>query len=97
MEIVNYICELLNKLKPIEKNSNIKSYKELISFVKDRPGHDRRYAIDSSKIYKTLKWKPIETFETGILKTIRWYLNNQEWVEKVVNGNYQDWIKKQYK
>lgn len=97
LEIVNYICELLNKLKPIEKNSNIKSYKELISFVKDRPGHDRRYAIDSSKIYKTLKWKPIETFETGILKTIRWYLNNQEWVEKVVNGNYQDWIKKQYK
>ena len=97
IEIVNYICEILDKLKPVEKNSDIKSYKELISFVKDRPGHDRRYAIDSSKIYKTLKWKPIETFETGILKTIQWYLNNQDWVEKVVDGTYQDWIKKQYK
>jgi dTDP-glucose 4,6-dehydratase len=97
IEIVNYICEILDKLKPVEKNSDINSYKELISFVKDRPGHDRRYAIDSSKIYKTLKWKPFETFETGILKTTQWYLNNQEWVKKVVNGSYQDWIKKQYK
>ena len=97
LEIVNYICEILDKLKPVENSSDIKSYKELISFVKDRPGHDRRYAIDSTKIYKTLKWKPTETFETGILKSIQWYLNNQEWVEKVVDGSYQDWIKKQYK
>ena len=93
LEIVNYICEILDKLKPVENSSDIKSYKELISFVKDRPGHDRRYAIDSTKIYKTLKWKPTETFETGILKSIQWYLNNQEWVEKVVDGSYQDWIK----
>ena len=97
IEIINYICEILDKLKPIKKNSNIKSYKKLISFVKDRPGHDRRYAIDSSKIYKTLKWKPVETFETGILKTIQWNLNNQDWFEKVVNRSYQNWIKKNYK
>ena len=66
-----------------------KSYKDLITFVKDRPGHDKRYAIDSSKIQRDLGWKPKETFESGIRKTIHWYLENQTWYEKILSGNYR--------
>jgi dTDP-glucose 4,6-dehydratase len=80
--IANKICEILDELYPVEKNGkikkNIKSYKDLISFVSDRPGHDRRYAIDASKIENELGWKADENFESGILKTVRWYLRKYE-------------------
>jgi dTDP-glucose 4,6-dehydratase len=72
------------------------SYKEQITFVKDRPGHDRRYAIDARKIERELGWKPAETFETGIRKTVQWYLANEDWVKRVQSGAYRDWIAKQY-
>ena len=65
--------------------------------VKDRPGHDRRYAIDASKIERELGWKPAETFETGIRKTVRWYLDNQSWVQTVTSGAYQNWVGKNYR
>ena len=93
LEVVNLLCDILDKLKP---NKNGKSYKEQITFVKDRPGHDRRYAIDASKIEQELKWKPDETFESGLLKTISWYLENQNWCNSVLSGEYQHWIEKQY-
>ena len=93
IEVVHTLCELLAELKPL-KNGN--SYKDQIIFVKDRPGHDFRYAIDSSKITTELGWKPEETFETGIRKTIQWYLDNQEWVEHVQSGEYKNWITKHY-
>jgi dTDP-glucose 4,6-dehydratase len=72
------------------------SYAELITYVKDRPGHDRRYAIDARKLERELGWKPAETFETGIRKTVQWYLANAEWVQHVQSGAYRDWISKQY-
>ncbi len=84
LEVVQGICAILDEIKP----SNIK-YSELITFVDDRPGHDVRYAIDSSKIADKLNWKPLETFETGLKKTVEWYLNNGEWVENVLNGSYR--------
>jgi dTDP-glucose 4,6-dehydratase len=93
IEVVNQICHILDELKPREDG---KSYLEQITFVKDRPGHDRRYAIDASKIERELGWKPVETFETGIRKTVRWYLDNSKWIEEVLSGNYRQWIDKQY-
>ncbi|MDO4449455.1 MAG: dTDP-glucose 4,6-dehydratase [Moraxella sp.] len=93
--VVNKICELLEELAP-NKPANISNYKELITFVKDRAGHDVRYAIDASKIEKELGWKPMETFETGLRKTVIWYLENQSWVQNVQSGEYQKWIEKQY-
>ncbi|NBV01253.1 MAG: dTDP-glucose 4,6-dehydratase [Burkholderiaceae bacterium] len=93
IEIVRNICDLLDTLKPLE---NKKSYRDQISFVTDRPGHDRRYAIDATKIERELGWRPSETFETGIKKTIDWYLNNWQWVEGVLNGEYRDWVKRHY-
>jgi len=84
IDIVHAVCECLDQLKPSEK-----SYKEQITFVKDRPGHDKRYAIDSSKLQNELNWKPQETFQTGLQKTIQWYLDNQDWVERVKDGSYQ--------
>jgi len=87
IEVVKTICNILDELKPIKFN-NITNYKELINFVEDRPGHDKRYAIDISKINKKLKWKPKETFATGIKKTIKWYLNNKKWFVKVKNDEY---------
>jgi dTDP-glucose 4,6-dehydratase len=71
-------------------------YKDQITFVTDRPGHDRRYAIDATKIHRELGWKPQESFETGIRKTIQWYLDNQEWVRNVTSGDYKNWIEKNY-
>ncbi len=85
LDIVKTICHVLDKRKP---RKNDKSYLELISFVDDRPGHDFRYAIDSSKIQKELNWSPSETFDSGINKTIMWYLNNQDWCRKIQNNNY---------
>ena len=85
IDIVNSICSILDKLRP---SPNKTSYKKLITFVEDRPGHDFRYAIDSSKIQKKLNWKPIESFETGIFKTIKWYLENESWWRKIQNKKY---------
>lgn len=88
IEVVHLICELLDELTP-KKPAGIKNYKELISFVDDRPGHDMRYAIDASKINEELGWKPEESFKSGLRKTIEWYLANKEWCAHVQNGSYQ--------
>lgn len=93
IRIVELICDYLDG---IEKPEQYKSRRELITFVKDRPGHDRRYAIDSGKIQNELKWYPEESFETGIEKTIEWYLTNNDWINHVKSGEYRNWIKKQY-
>jgi dTDP-glucose 4,6-dehydratase len=93
LEVVHNLCDLLDELKPREDG---KSYREQITFVKDRPGHDQRYAIDATKISKELGWKPEETFETGIRKTVQWYLDNQDWVDNVQSGEYQNWPTKNY-
>jgi dTDP-glucose 4,6-dehydratase len=93
IEIVQTVCTLLDELRP---RSDGKPYREQITYVKDRPGHDRRYAIDARKIERELGWKPAETFETGIRKTVQWYLDNPDWVANVQNGSYRDWIGKQY-
>jgi dTDP-glucose 4,6-dehydratase len=90
IEVVDTICEILTELAPI-KNSKLKieHYKDLKVFVKDRPGHDMRYAIDASKIQKELGWTPVETFESGLRKTVQWYLDNQVWCQHVQDGSYQ--------
>lgn len=93
IEIVNTICALLDELRP---KSDATSYKSQITYVTDRPGHDRRYAIDAGKIERELGWRPTETFETGIRKTVHWYLDNPSWVENVQNGSYRDWVERQY-
>ena len=87
LEVVQTICDLLEELAP-DKPSGIDNYRDLIAFVKDRPGHDARYAIDASKIQRELGWVPEETFETGLRKTVRWYLNNKGWWERVLSGDY---------
>jgi dTDP-glucose 4,6-dehydratase len=92
-EIVNTVCALLDELRP---RPDGKRYAEQITYVTDRPGHDRRYAIDARKIERELGWKPQETFETGIRKTVQWYLANQAWVEGVTSGAYRQWVGKQY-
>ncbi len=94
LDVVHTICNILDELRP---RPDGKSYKDQITFVKDRPGHDRRYAIDASKIEKELGWRPAETFDTGIRKTIQWYLDNSDWVQGVLTGSYRDWLEKQYK
>lgn len=94
IEVVKTICKILDELKP---QANGQAYASLITFVKDRPGHDLRYAIDATKIQNELGWTPTETFETGIRKTVEWYLNNQEWVAHIQSGEYQSWLEKQYK
>ena len=93
IEVVKTICKILDELRP---QANAEPYESLITFVKDRPGHDLRYAIDATKIGNELGWKPEETFETGIRKTVEWYLNNSEWVNRVKSGEYQSWLEKQY-
>ncbi len=89
IDIVNTVCSLLDELIPREDDAH---YSEQITYVTDRLGHDRRYAIDAGKIEKELGWKPAETFETGIRKTVQWYLDNQEWVSNVQSGAYRDWV-----
>ena len=93
LEIVHTICSLLDELSP---RADKVSYKSQITHVTDRPGHDRRYAIDARKIERELGWRPAETFETGIRKTVQWYLDNPEWVKDVQSGAYRDWMHKQY-
>jgi len=97
LEIVHTVCALLDKLAPpATRNPPLATYRSLITYVADRPGHDRRYAIDASKIERELGWKPVETFETGIRKTVEWYLENQEWVSNVTSGEYRNWVEMQY-
>jgi dTDP-glucose 4,6-dehydratase len=93
LEAVETLCAILDKLKP---KSDGKSYADQITFVKDRFGHDKRYAIDPSKLESELNWRVQETFETGLRKTVLWYLENLAWMDYVVKGEYQDWIQKQY-
>lgn len=92
LDVVRTLCDMLDELAP----KTAGSYREQITFVKDRPGHDRRYAIDARKIERELGWKPAETFESGIRKTVTWYLANPEWVANVRSGNYLKWIEQQY-
>ncbi|MGD8203026.1 dTDP-glucose 4,6-dehydratase [Pantoea sp. FN0305] len=93
IEVVETICDLLDELRPKAQGR----YREQIAFVADRPGHDRRYAIDASKIQHELGWKPQETFESGIRKTVQWYLNNETWITNVKSGAYQSWMENNYK
>lgn len=93
IEIVQRVCSLLDQLRP---RADGKRYAEQITYVKDRPGHDRRYAIDARKLEKELGWKPAETFDSGIQKTVQWYLDNQAWVQQVQSGAYKEWVNKQY-
>ena len=110
LDVVYTLCDILDELKPASgewpvasgKNrptthdSPLTTYRALITFVEDRPGHDRRYAIDAGKIERELGWKPQETFETGIRKTVGWYLANQNWVANVTSGAYRNWVERQY-
>ena len=93
LDVVQLLCDLLDKLSP---RADGKSYRTQISFVADRPGHDRRYAIDASKIARELGWVPQETFETGLRRTVQWYLQHDQWVQHVTSGAYRDWLGKQY-
>ena len=88
LQVVETICDLLEELAP-QKPEGVERYRDLITFVKDRPGHDMRYAIDASKIGRELGWTPEETFETGMRKTVTWYLNNREWWQRVLSGAYR--------
>ena len=92
LEVVKTICQSLDQLRPLKD----KSYSDQITFVKDRPGHDRRYAIDANKIISQLGWTPLESFETGIQKTIEWYLAHPEWVSAITSGSYREWVHQQY-
>lgn len=94
LEVVQVLCGLLDELSPRQDGQ---SYTDQITFVQDRPGHDRRYAIDASRLQRELGWTPSETFESGIRRTVLWYLNNQQWVVNVSNGAYRDWVSQQYK
>lgn len=93
LDVVNTLCELLDELSP---RADGQSYKQQITFVKDRPGHDRRYAIDAGKLERELGWRPAETFESGIRKTVQWYLDNAAWVANVTSGSYRNWVDTQY-
>jgi len=93
LDVVGALCAVLDELNP---RADGQHYASQIVFVADRPGHDRRYAIDAHKIERELGWRPVETFETGMRKTVRWYLDHQDWVRNVSSGAYRDWIEKQY-
>jgi dTDP-glucose 4,6-dehydratase len=93
IEVVNTLCALLDELQP---RADGKSYAEQITYVKDRAGHDRRYAIDATKIHEELNWRPQETFETGLRQTVQWYLDHQDWVANVTSGNYRQWVDLHY-
>jgi dTDP-glucose 4,6-dehydratase len=93
LEIVHTVCALLDELRP---RADGQPYQQQIAYVTDRPGHDRRYAIDATKLARELGWKPAETFDTGIRKTVQWYLDNQSWVSNIQSGSYRDWVEKNY-
>jgi dTDP-glucose 4,6-dehydratase len=90
---VKTLCSILDTERPRPDGT---PYESLITYVKDRPGHDRRYAIDARKITAELGWKPSETFATGLEKTVRWYLDHQDWVADVTSGAYREWVAKHY-
>lgn len=92
LEVVQTLCDILDRLRPRKHGS----YREQITYVADRPGHDRRYAIDARKIERELGWKPAESFDSGILRTVRWYLDNEEWINQVKSGSYLTWLDKNY-
>ncbi|WP_321814285.1 MULTISPECIES: dTDP-glucose 4,6-dehydratase [unclassified Paraburkholderia] len=92
LEVVGELCRLLDEMKPKQAGS----YRDQVTYVADRPGHDRRYAIDARKIERELGWRPVETFESGLAKTVRWYLDHQEWVDEVASGAYRNWIETNY-
>lgn len=94
LEIARMLCDILDELRP---GNDGRSYKSLISLVRDRPGHDRRYAMDSSRIERNLGWRASETVESGMRKTVLWYLDNQDWVAAITDNDYQNWIRKQYR
>ncbi len=97
LDVVHTLCDILDELaSPASCNLPLATYRSLITFVKDRPGHDRRYAIDATKIERELGWKPAETFESGIRKTVQWYLDHESWVRNVTSGAYRDWVSRQY-
>ncbi|WP_431476292.1 dTDP-glucose 4,6-dehydratase [Massilia eburnea] len=93
LDVVHTLCAILDELQP---RADAQSYETQITFVKDRPGHDKRYAIDAGKLERELGWKPAETFDTGIRKTVQWYLANPGWVQNITSGNYRNWVEKQY-
>lgn len=93
LDVIHTLCDILNELQP---RTDGKRYEEQITFVTDRPGHDRRYAIDASKLEQELGWRPAETFESGIRKTVEWYLQNLAWVNNITSGEYRNWVSKQY-
>ncbi|MCE1162934.1 MAG: GDP-mannose 4,6-dehydratase, partial [Thiomonas sp.] len=93
LDVVHTLCDLLDRLRPREDGQ---SYRSQITFVTDRPGHDRRYAIDAGKIARELGWTPQETFTTGLARTVQWYLDHAQWVEHVTSGAYRQWVGKQY-
>ena len=93
LDVVRTLCAILDELKP---RADGQPYASQITYVKDRPGHDRRYAIDARKIERELGWKPEETFETGIRKTVQWYLDHPDWVDNVTSGNYRNWLAQHY-
>lgn len=93
LQVVQTLCSILDELRPRPDGL---SYATQITFVKDRPGHDQRYAIDATKIHQELGWKPAETFETGIRQTVQWYLDHPDWVAGVTSGSYRDWMQTQY-
>ncbi|WP_071334031.1 dTDP-glucose 4,6-dehydratase [Burkholderia contaminans] len=92
LDVVHTLCDLLDAARPKATGS----YRDQVTYVKDRPGHDRRYAIDARKLERELGWKPAETFETGLAKTVRWYLDNQVWVDEVASGDYRKWVETNY-
>src|SRR5262249_42021361 len=93
IEVVRCICEILDELRPSDP---IVPHRSLITYVKDRPGHDRRYAMNASKIVRELGWKAHESFASGIRKTVEWYLAHEDWVRDVTSGHYREWIEQQY-
>ena len=98
LDVVHTLCDILDELAPpATYHLPFATYRSLITFVKDRPGHDRRYAIDASKLERELGWKSQETFETGIRKTVAWYLENQSWVANVTSGAYRQWVERHYR
>jgi dTDP-glucose 4,6-dehydratase len=93
LEVVTTLCALLDELLP---NSKFRPHQQLLTYVADRPGHDRRYAINAEKLERELGWRPRESFETGLRKTVEWYLANTEWVDRITSGAYQHWVEQNY-